>query len=214
MLLCAPVWAVSSYQQDLDAARRSAADLDRGADLFQVCASCHGANGAGARNGSVPRIGGQLRAVLLKQLVDFRHARRWDPRMESVADSHHLGAPQAIADVAAYVANLKVRSPAGVGEGDFVELGAQRYQRDCAQCHGSRGAGDARSLAPRLAGQHYEYLRRQIYDAVDGRRPNFSAGHIRLLARLQHDDIAGIADFLARMDLPSTATSEGESSTR
>jgi cytochrome c553 len=214
LLLCAPAAAVSSYQQDLEAARRSKADADRGAELFTVCAGCHGPDGAGTRNGTVPRIGGQLAAVLIKQLVDFRHARRWDPRMEPVTDAHHIGAPQAIADVAAYVAGLEIRGTTGVGDGDFLELGAQRYQRDCAQCHGPRGAGNAGRVAPRLAGQHYEYLRRQIYDAVDGRRPYFPATHIRLLARLEHDDIAGVADFLARIPAPEAATSEAEPPSR
>jgi len=52
---------------------------------------------------------------------------------------------------------------------------------------------------PRLSGQHYEYLRRQMYDAVDGRRPGFPPSHVRLLAQLEHDDIAGVADYLSRV---------------
>jgi len=203
LLVCAPAVAVSTYQQELDAARRSVANLDRGAELFQgSCVRCHGPDGAGRPDGSVPRIGGQLSEVLVKQLVDFRHARRWDPRMEPVADTHHLDAAQAIADVAGYVASLQMRGPTGTGDGGLVALGAQRYRQDCARCHGAEGRGDAQHLAPQLAGQHYEYLRRQIYDAVDGRRPNFPAAHIRLLAPLQHDDIIGLADFLARLPSP------------
>jgi hypothetical protein len=40
------------------------------------------------------------------------------------------------------------------------------------------------TAVPKIGGQHYEYLRRQIYDAVDGRRPGLPASHVRLLARL------------------------------
>jgi hypothetical protein len=38
-----------------------------------------------------------------------------------------------------------------------------------------------------------------MYDAVDGRHPSFPAAHVRLLGRLQHDDITGVADFLSRI---------------
>jgi hypothetical protein len=39
-----------------------------------------------------------------------------------------------------------------------------------------------------------------MYDGVDGRRPIFSASHVRVLARLQREDIVGLADFLARSE--------------
>jgi cytochrome c553 len=52
---------------------------------------------------------------------------------------------------------------------------------------------------PRIGGQHYEYLRRQMYGAVAGRRPEFPPSHVRLQARLEHDDIAGVADYLSRI---------------
>jgi hypothetical protein len=53
-------------------------------------------------------------------------------------------------------------------------------------------------LVPRLAGQHYGYLLREMHDAVEGRRPNFSLTHIRLLQKLDRDDFVGLADFLSR----------------
>jgi cytochrome c553 len=140
--------------------------------------------------------------VLVKQLVDFQHGRRWDFRMEHFADRHHLPDAQAVADVAAYVTQLEDPASPGVevGPGQLVEDGAGLYARLCASCHGPSGQGDAKHEVPQIAGQHYEYLRRQIYNAVDGRRPNFPAAHIRLFARLEHDDIVGVADYLSRLD--------------
>ncbi len=113
--------------------------------------------------------------------------------MEHFADQHHLTGPQAVADVAAYVSQLESvpQDAIGVGSGELVTRGADVYKQACASCHGPAGEGSGQREIPQIAGQHYEYLRRQIYDAVDGRRPNFSASHIRLLARLEHDDIAG-----------------------
>jgi hypothetical protein len=33
---------------------------------------------------------------------------------------------------------------------------------------------------------------------VDGRRPNIPQSHVRVLAKLDRDDLVGVADFLAR----------------
>jgi cytochrome c553 len=195
----AAVHAVSMAQEELAEVKRSTPDLDRGAQLFETCAACHGSDGGGTSDGQVPRIGTQHVSVLWKQLVDYRHDRRWDVRMEHFADRHHLGDAQAIADVAAYIHQLEPQGKPGEGSGKLLDKGASLYAQLCRSCHGAAAEGDATHAVPRIADQHYEYLRRQFYDAVDGRRPNFSPAHIRLLARLEHDDIEAVADYLSRL---------------
>jgi cytochrome c553 len=185
-------------ERELMDARRDKPNLDRGAELYGTCAACHGPTGGGTVDGQVPRIAGQHASVLVKQLVDYRHDRRWDLRMERFADYHYLRDAQAIADVAAYVSSLDQDVQNGKGSGELLTRGADTYVRLCLRCHGPGAIGDAKRAIPRIAGQHYEYLRRQIYDAVDGRRPNFSSAHIRLLGQLDHDDIEAIADYLSR----------------
>jgi cytochrome c553 len=188
----------TAYQEFLETLQAKP-DRDRGAQYFATCAACHGVRGGGTSNGEFPRIGGQYYRVLVRQLVAFRHGQRWDFRMESFADRHRLADAQAIADVAAYVSQLDDPSPPGVGSGDLVAHGASIYFRLCESCHGTSGQGDSVHVIPWIGGQHFEYLRRQIYDAVDGRRPGFPASHVRLLARLDHDDIVGVADYLSRI---------------
>lgn len=190
--------AVSSAKQESGEAAHSKASIDRGAKLYEPCVRCHGIDGRGLPNGLVPRIGGQHAGVLQKELVDYRHDHRWDPRMEVLSDRHHLFDAQAIADVTAYISQLEPREPSGHGNGDLLVHGAEAYASACASCHGRAAGGEAAHAIPQLAGQHYEYLRRQIYDAVEGRRPNFSQSHIRLLARLDHEDIEAICDYLSR----------------
>ena len=191
--------AMPTPQQQFLEATRATPDLERGAQYFTACAACHGDRGGGSRSGEFPRIGGQHFAVLVRQLIAFRNGLRWDYRMEGFASRHRLADMQAVADVAAYVSLLADSSAVGTGTGAWLERGARIYFRSCESCHGSSGQGDAKHVVPRLAGQHYEYLRRQIYDAVDGRRPGFPAFHVRLLARLDHDGIAGVADYLSRL---------------
>jgi cytochrome c553 len=195
----ASVYALSTAQEELAEVRRSTPDLDHGAELFETCGACHGTDGGGTRDGQVPRIAGQHISVLCKQLIDYRHDRRWDLRMEHFADHHHLPDAQALADVAAYIHQLVASGPAGEGSGKQLEAGAALYAQRCRSCHGAGADGDAARAVPRIAGQHYEYLRRQFYDAVDGRRPNFSPAHIRLLTQFEHDDIEAVADYLSRL---------------
>lgn len=190
--------AMSTTQEETAAVHRAVPNLDRGAQLFQVCAACHQPDGRGTSDGFVPRIAGQHASVLAKQLVDYRHDKRWDLRMEHFSEKHFLADAQAIADVTGYIAQMPDPAPAATGPGERLQHGAAIYARRCQSCHGRSGEGDPKQSVPRVAGQQYEYLRRQVYDAVDGRRPNFPEEHIRILARLDHDDIIDVADFLSR----------------
>jgi len=195
-----PADSAENARSELDGALRSVPNLDHGAELFRNCAVCHGSNGQGTLDGGVARIAGQHVSVIAKQLVDYRHDRRWDIRMEHFADRHHLPDPQSIMDIAGYVHSLSAEGPPGVGDGELAQHGSDLYFARCVGCHGPSGEGDAAKRIPRIAGQHYEYLMRQIYDAVDGRRANFSRAHVRLFAKLDRDDIVGVADFLSRLD--------------
>lgn len=207
MLACASPAATREFRHAL----KAQPNLDRGAELFRNCASCHGANGMGTVDGNVPRIAGQHFRVLVRQLVDYRHEKRWDIRMEHYAGRHLLTDPQSIADVAAYASELDSEGPRNVGDGSRVQHGAAVYEQACASCHGATGEGNGKEGVPRLAGQHYEYTLRQMYDAVDGRRPNFSREHIRLLAKLDREDLVGVADFLARSEWnPPTPEAPGQ----
>jgi cytochrome c553 len=200
--------AVPDANNEFLAAERLKPDVAHGADLFETCAACHGPDGGGASDGSVPAIAGQHFRVLVKQLVDFRHDRRWDIRMEHFTDRHRLAGPQELTDLAAYIESLPRTGNKGYGDGENVAHGARVYFNLCASCHGPTGAGDAASLVPRLAGQHFAYLERQMYDAVDGRRPNMGGDHARRLSRLDREDILGVADYLSRL-LPQAQQQNG-----
>ena len=191
--------AASMSQEEFAKATRLKPNAEHGNELFQTCAKCHGPDGGGSRAIGTPAIAGQHFRVLAKQLVDYQHDRRYDIRMEQIAKQHNLAEAQAVADIATYVSELEWKPAGGIGDGEFVAHGQGVYALRCQSCHGPAGKGDAEKLVPRIAGQHYGYLLREMHDAVDGRRPNFSLEHIRLLQKLDHDDFVGVADFLSRM---------------
>jgi cytochrome c553 len=173
---------------------------EHGLELFAKCAECHGPDGGGDTSGSIPRIAGQHYRVLVRQIVDFRRGKRWDFRMEGVATSHEiLGKPQDIADVAWYVSRLDADSARGVGDGIYLQQGEKLYAEKCASCHGREGEGNGKTEIPRIAGQHAGYLARQIYDAVDGRRPELTRTHRKRFEPLGFEDVLGLTDYLARL---------------
>lgn len=176
-----------------------AGDPARGRTLFATCAACHGVDGAGQPDGNAPVIARQHRSVLLKQLVDYRHTLRWDLRMEHVVELKKFESLQDLADVAAYVSELPRVDRVGQGSTQYLREGAWTFVLRCASCHGASGSGADGTLVPRLAAQHYEYLRRQLLDIAEGRRPQLSVTHARLLDDLTQADVDGMADYLSRV---------------
>ncbi len=205
MLLCiAPLaLAAESSKQDFSRVMALQPDAAHGQVLFGQCAACHGPDGGGATNGSIPRIAGQHYRVLVRQVLDFRRGARWDVRMEDVATSHDIIPElQDIADVATYVSQLSRDGSRGVGDGQNVDQGDAIYSTRCASCHGSNAEGDDKKGVPRLAGQHSGYLARQVYDAVDGRRPVLANSHRKRFKDLDFQAVQGLADYLSRISPP------------
>lgn len=201
-LVCLPLLAAGAESSKQEFAKVMALkpDESRGRELFEACAACHNPEGGGTTNGSVPRIAGQHYRVLVRQVLDFRRGARWDMRMEGVATSHDIIPElQDIADVAAYASHLTRDGARGLGDGQNVEKGAAIYAAGCSSCHGENGEGDGASGVPRLSGQHAAYLARQIYDAVDGRRPALASSHRKRFVKLDFQEVQGLADYLARL---------------
>jgi cytochrome c553 len=172
-------------------------DAARGAEAYQHCLVCHQPNGSGRPDGTFPRIAGQHRTVIVKQLVDIRERRRDNPVMEPHAQA--LLDDQEIADVAAHIAALPVPEGHGTGDGQDLERGAALYRRDCASCHGERGEGDAAGFVPALGQQHYAYLLGQVRSIAGGRRGN---AHPDMQARVYDytdDELRAVVDHASRL---------------
>ena len=186
---------------ELNAALAATPDVGRGETYYETCQACHGRDGEGASDGTVPAVGGQHYEVLVSELVAFRHAGRRDIRMENFSDRHHLADAQAIADVAAAIAAKPGSKTPAIGDGRNLSRGASVYVTYCSGCHGASGKGDAKRRVPRLTGQHYEYLLRQVADLASGRRPNMKPDHAVLMpgGPMSADDVAGISDYLSRI---------------
>lgn len=159
----AGVWAVSVPADEIDASMRAAAERI----AVGTCANCHGWRGHSIPP-KFPVLAGQHANYLLAQLQAFRAQTRGDP--DALGYMWGMAAPLDDSTMAALAAYYSQQQPIAGERGDpaLIARGMQIYQGGdaaqgippCAACHGPQGAGT--DMYPRLAGQHVEYLMKQL----------------------------------------------------
>ena len=195
ILILLTLWPLCALSTDSELAQR----IERGKAVYPLCASCHMANGWGKTDGSFPVIASQHPRVLLKQLEDIRTRKRENPTMFPFADPASIGGQQAMEDVAYYIASMKNNPDPGKGPGTHLKRGEQIYNNDCAVCHGKKGEGNNDAIFPKLQGQHYAYLLRQLKWIRDGYRKNSNPVMLKTIEDLKDDDLAAVADYASRL---------------
>lgn len=200
LLIYWPVSGVAAETPDeLQQALRLTPDVKNGKQVYALCATCHYHNGWGKADGSFPVIAGQHRQVLIKQMADIRSGKRKNPTMFPFIDSATIGGVQAIADVTAYIASLPPDPSPGLGPGKHLDEGKSMYQTHCVTCHGNQGSGNAERFYPRLRGQHYAYLLRELRWIKSGFRHNADPAMLAQLVELDDKDLMLLADYISRI---------------
>ena len=182
-------------------------DATRGEEAYEVCSACHLPSGAGRPDGTFPQLAGQHSTVLIKQIADIRAGRRDNPIMYPFAVT--LVDPQELADVAAYLQTLPIPTGNGQGPGTDLATGERLYQRDCVQCHGNQGDGNGEKFYPVLAGQHYEYMLRQIRDIAGLRRRNANPDMVKVVKQYKDEELQAVVDYMSRLHWPERSTKQG-----
>ncbi len=144
-----------------------AQEADAGRLATQVCASCHGPRGDSI-SPAFPKISGQRAEYLESQLKAFRDRTRADP----MAQAYMWGMTSQLSDdsikrLAVFYAGQKPASGKR-GNAKLVQSGRAIYEggipeakvQACITCHGKNAEGN--TMFPRLAGQHAEYLVKQL----------------------------------------------------
>jgi len=189
----------SSIADEINQMLALTADIENGAKIYPLCASCHMATGWGKKDGSFPVIAGQHPHVLIKQMADIRARNRENPTMYPFTDPESIGGIQALVDVTHYISSLAENPSPGTGDGSQLVLGESVYRQRCMNCHGIKGQGDNAKFFPRLMGQHYAYLRRQINWIRDGYRINSNPAMVTEVKELSENEITAVADYLSRL---------------
>ena len=171
----------------------------------QVCSNCHGLKGvAGSPN--FPNLAAQSEAYIVAQLTVFKSHDRRDPEgYEYMWGLSRSLTEQQITGLAAYFAAQP--PPRQEIEGDRARLAAGKAIFEsgvaaksipaCAGCHGAQGQGVA--TFPRIAGQHADYLVKQliVFQRTD-ERPEGAV--MKVVAHdLTREDIENVATYLQAM---------------
>jgi cytochrome c553 len=185
-------------------AAHAEAETPSGAQLFQLCAQCHGPDGAGDPAALAPAIAGMDEWYLKAQLGKFHSgARGTHPddvagmRMRPMSLS--LRGEAEIAAVAAYVASLPpARPPATLHGGDAAR--GQALYAPCVACHGPDAAGiQALNGAPLRASSDW-YLLRQLQNfrsGIRGTNPLDTSGALMRPMSMTLADEQALLDVIA-----------------
>ena len=135
----------------------AAQDIEAGRAKAQACVACHGADGNSA-SGQFPHLAGQSWRYLYVQLKDFKEGRREHP----VTSPMDLSREDMMA-VANYYAAQPLKPSAFKADEAKVKLGkAKADETLCTMCHLGGFAGQ--NEIPRVAGQQYDYIVKQLRD--------------------------------------------------
>jgi cytochrome c553 len=168
-----------------------------GRTLFASCAECHQLNAWGSPDGAIPSLAGQQRHYLEKQLAVFRSAARVNTAMQVVTAHPSFSDQGDIGALARYLSGLDANPNPVVGSGEHLRVGQELYTHLCAPCHGVDGGGEGSK--PRIAGQHYPYLRRQIEAAARLHRNLAPPEMTRALESMHAQEKDALADYIARL---------------
>jgi cytochrome c553 len=185
-----------------------------GVEPWDVCGGCHGLDGTG-NHIKFPRLAGQNRAYIVKQLNDFREGRRLNDggQMQQMA-SELTG--KDIGRVADWFSkqtpawpSLTIEPPPDLSRArQLVTIGSGSIPA-CTSCHSAASpalsGGDI--VAPRLAGQRDFYIVKQLTEFRAGDRDNDPKTIMRTIAKTLTDaDISALAAFLSQTPALHEAT--------
>lgn len=152
---------------------RAAADTDTATQNYAralaigVCAGCHGPQG-NSQQPKFPRLAGQSASYLATQLRNFRGQTRGDS--DAIAYMWGMAAELSDDTVEALAKYYAAQRPTASVSGNSAEMARGReiyfhgIESDgvpaCAACHGADALGTVDF--PRLAGQHTQYLLKQL----------------------------------------------------
>jgi cytochrome c553 len=156
-----------------------------------ACADCHGADGQPILP-VYPIIAGQTSRYLYLQLRDFQEGRRTNEKMTaSVAGLTR----DEIRELADYFAAQKRPIQRFASNADKAKLGRLKAEETlCTMCHLGGFAG--KSEVPRVAGQNYDYIVKQLSDFKARRRTNDAGTMTSVANTLSAQDIENLAHFL------------------
>ncbi|MDM0113117.1 c-type cytochrome [Variovorax sp. J22R133] len=156
-----------------------------------ACAACHGADGKPILP-AYPVIAGQTSRYLYLQLRDFQEGRRKNDLMTPMVAGMSRDEMRELSD---YFAKQKPPPQKFAVVADKAKLGKAKAEETlCTMCHLGGFAGQ--NEIPRVAGQNYDYIIKQLADFKARRRTNDAGSMTSVANTLSDQDIENLAQYL------------------
>lgn len=168
---------------------------------IHVCNACHG-EGGNSVSPQFPKLAGQQPLYLAEQLKQFRSQKRSDSSpqayMWGVSALLDDGTIQGLAEY--YATQKPVAGKPGPKK--LMDQGRQIFEQGipakklaaCTSCHGENGEGA--SVFPRIAGQHADYIVRQLNEFGTKLRPHGVIMAERVASKLSPEEKRAVAVYL------------------
>ena len=197
-----------------------------GKEKAASCAGCHGEDG-NSMMPSFPKLAGQHKGYLLKQLKAFKANERVSPMMAPLAMGLDEKSMEEIAD---YYSMQKISAnPAPVlpaaddEDGDapaktdeekkaeldnLIEKGGDLYRNGnlgrevsaCVACHGPFAEGNKPASYPALHSQHADYLIKTLADFKKGERSNVPDNMMHMIStKMTDEDIKAVSYYISTL---------------
>lgn len=172
------------------------ADIEDGKKIATtVCVACHGEAGNATVTAN-PILAGQTFRYMYLQLKDFKEGRRKDPGMEAIVSTLSKEDMQSVSQY--YAAQKQKSNPF---KADAARIARGKVKADevlCTMCH--LGGFLGQNEIPRVAGQHPEYVIKQLKD-FKARTRNNDAGSMTAVAQtITEEDIVDLAHYLVNLN--------------
>jgi cytochrome c553 len=166
-------------------------DPVHGKAISYTCLGCHGIDGYrnAYPNYSVPKLTGQHPEYIVAALQEYKGNQRSHLTMHAQASEL---SDQDMVDIAAYFSGTVLTA----GPAPANAPPAPAAVAVCAACHGATGISVVPNY-PNLAGQHADYLKREIAEYKDGGRKN--AIMSSMAATIKDSDVEALADYFSKM---------------
>jgi len=164
----------------------------------EKCHLCHGTEGE-ASSAIYPRLAGQNKEYLVKQLKNFRDGIRKSDTMNEMAKGLTDEQIEALADYFSSkpARTHRVRDKALAAVGYYIFHKGNRFSGipACKTCHGDYGEGTEK--LPRLAGQHKRYVADQLRAFNERVRTNDNAVMHTIASKLTELEIEAVALYVS-----------------
>ncbi|MFP4294534.1 MAG: c-type cytochrome [Halothiobacillaceae bacterium] len=203
-----------------EATETAVADAAKGGEHYQAnCASCHGMNAEG--QGSFPKLAGMSFEEVDASLKAYRAGEKTGGQAAMMAPMATGLSDEQIANLAAHIAEVGGQDvPGGAAKADDavdessaetkeeepaadesaasgdVAAGQQKYQAQCASCHGMQGEGQG--MFPKLAGHSAEEIVADLKAYKAGEKTGANAAMmVPMAAGLSDADMADLGAFIS-----------------